>query len=99
MVRIISPRPVPGRRTFIGVEFIDGVAEVGPLHPERELALLQHGYTIVHPDVMAPGSFTGTVADVHFADSLADDPLAPFEALPEAIEGDTTPKISRRKKG
>lgn len=46
MIRIIHSRPKPGRVRFLGVEFIDGVAEVAELHPDREQALLQHGHTI-----------------------------------------------------
>lgn len=45
-MRIIHPRPKPGRQRALGVEFIDGVATVESLHPERELALLQHQFTI-----------------------------------------------------
>lgn len=45
-MRILHPRPTVGRQRFIGVEFRDGVAEVESLHPERRLALLQHGYQI-----------------------------------------------------
>lgn len=45
-MRILHPRPTSGRQRFIGVDFRDGVAEVDSLHPERRLALLQHGYTI-----------------------------------------------------
>jgi hypothetical protein len=39
------PRPELGRVTFLGVEFIDGVASVRTIHPERALALRQHGCT------------------------------------------------------
>jgi len=46
MLTITAPRPVAGRRSFIGVEFVDGVASVDSLHPERALALRQHGYAI-----------------------------------------------------
>ena len=45
-MRIIHPRPAAGAQSALGVDFIDGVATVESLHPERELALLQHGYTI-----------------------------------------------------
>lgn len=45
-MRILHPRPKPGRQKALGVEFIDGVAEVESLHPERRLALIQHGYSI-----------------------------------------------------
>ncbi|PWC05405.1 hypothetical protein [Agromyces badenianii] len=46
MIRIIHPRPELGRQSFLGVEFHDGTAEVDELHPEREQALLQHGFTL-----------------------------------------------------
>lgn len=54
-MRINHPRPALGRQRDLGLEFIDGVAVVESLHPERELALLQHGYTIeADPEVEAP---------------------------------------------
>ena len=54
-MRINHPRPELGRQRALGVEFIDGVATVESLHLERELALLQHGYTIeADPEVEAP---------------------------------------------
>lgn len=54
-MRINHPRPQLGRQRDLGLEFIDGVAIVDALHPERELALLQHGYTIApDPEVEAP---------------------------------------------
>jgi len=46
MLRITHPRPEPGRQTAFQVEFVDGVASVESLHPERELALTQHGFTV-----------------------------------------------------
>lgn len=46
MLRINHPHPVLGRQTFLDVEFVDGAAEVAELHPEREQALLQHGFII-----------------------------------------------------
>lgn len=45
-MRITHPTPQPGRQRALGVEFRDGVATAESLHPERELALRQHGYTI-----------------------------------------------------
>lgn len=45
-MRITHPRPELGAQSDFGVDFIDGVATVDSLHPERELALLQHGFTI-----------------------------------------------------
>ncbi|QNA93258.1 hypothetical protein G4G29_14735 [Microbacterium sp. Se63.02b] len=54
-MRINHPRPQLGRQRDLGVEFIDGVAIVESLHPERERALLQHGYTITaDPEIEAP---------------------------------------------
>jgi len=54
-MRIIHPAPKLGRQIDLGVTFIDGVATVDHLHPERELALRMHGYTIeADPDVEAP---------------------------------------------
>lgn len=52
MIRITHPRPVPGRQSAFGVEFIDGVATVDELHPERERALTQHGYTVQGGDIV-----------------------------------------------
>ncbi|WP_100811782.1 Rho termination factor N-terminal domain-containing protein [Microbacterium sp. BR1] len=49
-MRIIHPRPALGRQSALGVDFRDGVAVVESLHPERELALIRHGYTI-EPDL------------------------------------------------
>lgn len=46
MIRITHPRPQLGRQSALGVEFVDGVATVTELHPERERALLQHGFTV-----------------------------------------------------
>lgn len=45
-MRINHPRPELGRQKALGLEFVDGVAVVESLHPERELALRQHGYGI-----------------------------------------------------
>jgi hypothetical protein len=45
-MRIQHPRFQPGRVTDLGIEFVDGFAEVEELHPERRQALLQHGFTI-----------------------------------------------------
>lgn len=54
-MRIIHPRPQLGRQSDLGVDFTDGIATVESLHPERERALLQHGYTIeADPEVEAP---------------------------------------------
>lgn len=54
-MRITHPRPELGRQRALGIEFRDGVATVESLHPERELALRQHGFTIeADPEVEAP---------------------------------------------
>lgn len=45
-MRIEHPRFQLGRVTDLGIEFVDGFAEVEELHPERRLALIQHGFTI-----------------------------------------------------
>lgn len=60
-MRIFHPRPKPGRQKFIGVNFRGGVAEVDELHPERRLALEQHGFAIQDADgsVSIPGDWTG----------------------------------------
>ncbi len=59
VVRIFHPRPQIGRQQFIGVEFRGGVAEVDELHPERLVALEQHGFLIQFDDgsVSAPGDW------------------------------------------
>lgn len=49
-MRIFHPQPELGRQSTFDVEFVDGVATVESLHPERELAFIQHGYRI-EPDV------------------------------------------------
>ncbi|MEQ6899277.1 hypothetical protein [Microbacterium sp. KR10-403] len=46
MLHITHPRPQLGRQTAFGVVFTDGVAEVEALHPEREAALIQHGFVV-----------------------------------------------------
>jgi hypothetical protein len=54
-MRIIHPQPVAGRQSEFDVEFVDGVATVEALHPERELALRQHGFRFEEdPEVVAP---------------------------------------------
>ena len=52
MIRITHPRPQLGRQSALGVEFVDGVATVETLHPERELALQQHGFTVEGGDIV-----------------------------------------------
>lgn len=47
MIRIAHPTPSPGRVKEFGVEFVDGTAIVDELHPERELALVQHGFAVI----------------------------------------------------
>lgn len=46
MFHVHTPQPSTGTTTFLDVEFHDGVAHLETLHPVRELALIQHGYTI-----------------------------------------------------
>lgn len=47
MLRITHPRPALGRQTALGVDFVDGIALLDvPLHPERDLALRVHGFTV-----------------------------------------------------
>jgi len=54
-MRIIHPQAVAGRQEQFGIEFIDGVATVDSLHPERELAFRQHGFQFEEdPEVVAP---------------------------------------------
>lgn len=55
-IRITHPRPELGRQHFIGVDFRDGIAEVEDLHPERELALRQHGFTVEREPVESVGT-------------------------------------------
>lgn len=45
-MRITHPTPQAGHQEFLGVQFVDGVARVDDLHPERARALTQHGATI-----------------------------------------------------
>lgn len=52
MFTITHPRPELGRQKFIGVEFRDGVATVETLHPERKLALEQHGFAVVESQLL-----------------------------------------------
>ena len=61
-MRIIHPRPALGRQRALGVEFTDGVATVESLHPERELALRQHGYTI-EADLEVETPFQATIGE------------------------------------
>lgn len=46
MITVRHAHPVAGRQSAFGVDFIDGVGQVDELHPERELALTQHGFTV-----------------------------------------------------
>lgn len=52
-MRVLHPRPELGRQTFIGVEFVDGVAVIDAPHPEVVAALLQHGFTVENELVVA----------------------------------------------
>lgn len=65
-MRIFHPRPQIGRQHFIGVDFQGGVAEVEALHPERRLALEQHGFRIEEaaPEVVAAPLAELTVAEL-----------------------------------
>ena len=47
MFHIHTPELVLGQSRFLDVDFHDGVAHVEELHPIREQALIQHGYTVV----------------------------------------------------
>lgn len=47
MFHIHTPEPVLGQSRSLDVDFHDGVAHVEELHPIREQALIQHGYTVV----------------------------------------------------
>lgn len=47
MFHIHTPEPVTGRSSFLDVDFVDGVAHVEELHPERAKALTLHGYTVI----------------------------------------------------
>jgi hypothetical protein len=60
VIRITHPRPQQGRQSALGVEFVDGSAAVENLHPEREQALIQHGFTIAS-DGVPLDSFTVAV--------------------------------------
>lgn len=82
---IKHPRPDLGRQKAFGVEFIDGVARVDELHPERELALRQHGFTIEDEWVpcgrgpcAANDGHAGTCAE---ASGWADDDVTEFVDL------------------
>jgi len=61
-MRIIHPRPELGRQTALGVDFRDGVATVESLHPERELALRQHGY-LIEADLEVEAPFQEALGD------------------------------------
>lgn len=54
MIRIHTPDESVGTAKFLDVEFHDGIATVDDLHPIRELALRQHGYTVEHELDVAP---------------------------------------------
>lgn len=47
MFHIHTPEPITGRSSFLDVDFVDGVAHVAVLHPERAKALTLHGYTVI----------------------------------------------------
>lgn len=72
-MKITHPRPEAGRQEFIGVEFRDGVAFVDELHPERRLALTQHGATIEEEPIL--GAIVMPLSDLSKRElmKLADD--------------------------
>lgn len=76
-MRILHPRPEQGRQKALGVEFRDGVAVVEDLHPERERALLQHGFTIERELEVAPQPKSSRRGRRNRG-----------QALPDAAEGD-----------
>ncbi|MGB3413170.1 MAG: hypothetical protein WBA28_00485 [Microbacteriaceae bacterium] len=54
VIRIKHPNFEPGRVKAIGVEFVDGFAEVESLAPETRDALKQHGFTFEEVEQAAP---------------------------------------------
>lgn len=74
-MRIFHPRPQIGLQKFIGVEFRGGVAEVDELHPERRVALEQHGFTI---EDTAPEPAPAPLADLTVAELRE---IAEFEGV------------------
>jgi DNA-directed RNA polymerase subunit H (RpoH/RPB5) len=58
MPRIMHPRPQAGRQKAFQVEFVDGVAQVDELHPERALALTQHGFLVADDQIIDLPSLT-----------------------------------------
>ena len=61
-MRIIHPRPELGAQSDLGVDFTDGVATIESLHPERELALIQHGY-IIEADLNVEAPYQAGLGD------------------------------------
>ncbi|WP_350351883.1 hypothetical protein ABS642_00780 [Microbacterium sp. A8/3-1] len=61
-MRIFHPQPEVGRQSKFDVEFVDGVAAVESLHPERELAFRQHGYRI-EADAEVEAPYQGELGD------------------------------------
>lgn len=57
-MRITHPRPALGRQTAFQTEFVDGVATVDSIHPERALALTQHGFLIEDDPIIDLTSLT-----------------------------------------
>lgn len=86
-MKITHPRPEAGRQTFIGVEFRDGVAFVDELHPERRLALIQHGATIEEEPIL--DAIVTPLADLTKAElqqlAAANDTTVPPKATKAAI--------------
>lgn len=100
-MRIFHPRPQIGRQEFIGVEFRGGVAEVDELHPERLVALEQHGFLIQFDDgtVSAPGDWPLPLPEPLSAPAgptpLADLTVAELREIAE-FEGVDVPKGARK---
>lgn len=57
-MKISHPRPERGRQHALGIDFVDGIAHVDEIHPERLQALIQHGYEVEHQEFLtAEGPF------------------------------------------
>lgn len=100
-MRIFHPRPQIGRQKFIGVEFRGGVAEADELHPERRVALEQHGFLIQFDDgtVSAPGDWPLPLPEPLIAPAeptpLADLTVAELREIAE-FEGVQVPKGAKK---